>query len=991
MLMFGPRERNVLHDSLVSRADVQSALSQLTHKTGLALRPELASLVVCSGAFLHENASHPPLRGMHAALELVGRCCAPLLLQAHAVYEGMWSSEELTKLAKFNPRTFSDDFKELLLLGEGERRAGVGKQARSLAWRFIGVAVLSKVDLSQFARALAASSEGSRSEDAKSALLELSQGEYRVQPIYEVVSESGPMHSRTFRVRVSVKRYATEGTGRSKRDAERVAASLLLERLRRGLPARKSNIRAKDPRELHFPGLGAPKGLEETLGYTFRNKTLLQLARIHPSYAHEQFDRTVPGQHYGPLATLGSSLLNAISVIHLANNPQGRKSAETFATLLAAHQKTIASLAREHQVANEVLYGRGAQKQAKSNDLAAQALRALCGAAVVDAWPDFSMSTVRGPVITEYLNQLDNIASNPLSARDPKTTVQEIGQALGIGWTFDCDRHGPSHAETFEAKLSLAFGSHKVVATGRGPAKVEAERAAASMLVAAYNGIGEASELVSSPLVRELAKLVAESAARVTESPSARLNARFRRINLFGKAQLEGLDPRVALGRVNGLCSVLDGLGLQAEDVRGVVAVVAGGSCSRTPKIAASVGSYLDELRRNISAIELESKPSRELLHLKARLPLVTQLLAYAGKNTVATENVRHLVDAIEFARARSRHSDMTTVAAGGVSLDIQYWSLSGLFPELVATVHRSLEGQTQAWRFEIDSERLRLHVASPQMDHLRSILASDVVSELIQCLAGPRVDLVTASELILSIDLQAKTPPLFLTMAAEIAEPEPGLSLVANKLHEVKNLAGVIEQYQSLAGKEPRRRLRHLGDAEETREKCVLLLQGMSRLLGRHRAVFEEFDFASFARDLIADFGTRVPHGVRFEVSHVTTPVVVEADRALLAECITNLLKNATEAVSGGGWVRLDWEHSGNDNLLVVNVSDGGPGIPPAVVEALTQGAVPKSSKPGGSGVGLRAAWDVAKDHDGSLSFASAAGRNVVTLKLTTRRATQL
>src|SRR5690606_13937891 len=202
--------------------------------------------------------------------------------------------------------------------------------------------------------------------------------------------------------------------------------------------------------------------------------------------------------------------------------------------------------------------------------------------------------------------------------------------------------------------------------------------------------------------------------------------------------------------------------------------------------------------------------------------------------------------------------------------------------------------------------------------------------------------------ELVLSIDLQAKAPPLFLTMAGEIAKPESGLSLIANKLHEVKNLVGVIEQYQSLAGKEPARRLRHLGDAEETREKCVLLLQGMSRLLGRHRVVFEEFDFAGFARDLIADFGTSLPHGVRFEASHVTTPVVVEADRALFAECITNLLKNATEAVSGDGWVRLDWEHSEDDNLLVVNVADSGPGIPQAAIDALTQGAVPMSSKPG-------------------------------------------
>lgn len=69
--------------------------------------------------------------------------------------------------------------------------------------------------------------------DAKTALQELAQGNNAaIVPVYEVLEHTGPAHTPTFRVRVTVSGLGeAEGIGPSKRQAEQMAARLLLEGL----------------------------------------------------------------------------------------------------------------------------------------------------------------------------------------------------------------------------------------------------------------------------------------------------------------------------------------------------------------------------------------------------------------------------------------------------------------------------------------------------------------------------------------------------------------------------------------------------------------------------------------------------------------------------------------------------------------------------------------------------------------------------------------
>ena len=67
---------------------------------------------------------------------------------------------------------------------------------------------------------------------AKSALQELAAARNLANPIYEVVSRSGPHHTPRFTVRVSISKLGdAEAEGSSKQEAETAAANALLEKL----------------------------------------------------------------------------------------------------------------------------------------------------------------------------------------------------------------------------------------------------------------------------------------------------------------------------------------------------------------------------------------------------------------------------------------------------------------------------------------------------------------------------------------------------------------------------------------------------------------------------------------------------------------------------------------------------------------------------------------------------------------------------------------
>jgi signal transduction histidine kinase len=94
--------------------------------------------------------------------------------------------------------------------------------------------------------------------------------------------------------------------------------------------------------------------------------------------------------------------------------------------------------------------------------------------------------------------------------------------------------------------------------------------------------------------------------------------------------------------------------------------------------------------------------------------------------------------------------------------------------------------------------------------------------------------------------------------------------------------------------------------------------------------------------------------------------PWQVQGDAARLRQSFDNLLRNAMEAQPEGGEIRVS--ATKNSNELVVDISDAGPGVPLERRGELFEFG--KTTKVGGSGIGLPLSQLIVESHGGSLVY---------------------
>lgn len=94
--------------------------------------------------------------------------------------------------------------------------------------------------------------------------------------------------------------------------------------------------------------------------------------------------------------------------------------------------------------------------------------------------------------------------------------------------------------------------------------------------------------------------------------------------------------------------------------------------------------------------------------------------------------------------------------------------------------------------------------------------------------------------------------------------------------------------------------------------------------------------------------------------------PWQIQGDASRLRQSFDNLLRNAMEAQPEGGEIRVS--ATKNVNELVVDISDAGPGVPPERRGELFEFG--KTTKVGGSGIGLPLSQLIVESHGGSLVY---------------------
>jgi two-component system nitrogen regulation sensor histidine kinase NtrY len=139
--------------------------------------------------------------------------------------------------------------------------------------------------------------------------------------------------------------------------------------------------------------------------------------------------------------------------------------------------------------------------------------------------------------------------------------------------------------------------------------------------------------------------------------------------------------------------------------------------------------------------------------------------------------------------------------------------------------------------------------------------------------------------------------------------------------------------------------------------------------------------EFSSFARmpspiihseDLVeitkqATFLMDLSHkGITIETDFPESPIYFDCDARQIGQALTNIIKNASEALQDQEGGKISIKLSEEENAATIVVSDNGKGMPEGMIDRLTEPYVTTRSK--GTGLGLAIVKKIMKDHGGNL-----------------------
>lgn len=209
---------------------------------------------------------------------------------------------------------------------------------------------------------------------------------------------------------------------------------------------------------------------EKVIGYEFKNKSLLETALTHSSYANE---RQTGKDCNERLEFLGDSVLGVITADYfyhnLAHLPEGEMTKKRAACVC---EKSLFGFAKEINLGKYLLLGRGEENTGGRNraSILADAFEAVIAAIYLDG----GLESVRGFVLAF----IKKAAEKQLSIRDYKTELQEVIQKNPnehLSYVL-VGESGPDHDKRFEVEVML---NSNVIGCGIGKSKKLAEQQAA--------------------------------------------------------------------------------------------------------------------------------------------------------------------------------------------------------------------------------------------------------------------------------------------------------------------------------------------------------------------------------------------------------------------------------------------------------------------------------------------------------------------------------
>ena len=220
------------------------------------------------------------------------------------------------------------------------------------------------------------------------------------------------------------------------------------------------------------------KTLEEKIGYTFRDPTLLENALTHSSYANEHREKGMPSNER--LEFLGDSILGLVVADHLyRTRPDLPEGDLTRIRAALVCESSLVEVAKSLDLGSYLKLGKGEESGGGRHrpSIQADAVEAMLAAVYLDGGIGQARKLIHTLVIRQEREKT-------AAGRDYKTALQELvqresGQVLRYRLTGE---EGPDHNKRFFVAVDL---NGTCVGSGTGRSKREAEQMAAKAAIEA--------------------------------------------------------------------------------------------------------------------------------------------------------------------------------------------------------------------------------------------------------------------------------------------------------------------------------------------------------------------------------------------------------------------------------------------------------------------------------------------------------------------------
>ncbi len=194
---------------------------------------------------------------------------------------------------------------------------------------------------------------------------------------------------------------------------------------------------------------------------------------------------------------------------------------------------------------------------------------------------------------------------------------------------------------------------------------------------------------------------------------------------------------------------------------------------------------------------------------------------------------------------------------------------------------------------------------------------------------------------------------------------------LSAGIAHELNNPLGVISMYSNILRDETKEDdpiKEDLGLIVEQADRCKKIVGGLLNFARKNQLKPEETDILKFCRHSIQS--VIVPENIRVEFISEAKSFIVLIDKDQMAQVLTNLEKNAIDAMPDGGILSVKIEDYEDDFSIVV--SDTGCGIKEENMDKIFTPFFTTKSIGKGTGMGLPLVYGIVKMHKGQINIES-------------------